>query len=163
MKNKASQKRAYTSAHSRTSERIGRKAPKGIIPCSVAGALVSIILLLIMAVVLSYLLSKTADPIRYVTPTAFSALYLSALIGGFVATGLNKCSALLCGICVGSMLAAFGFLVSLAVDSSLASGMTLTNSILLRLVIIVCSTIGAYIGVIKKTPDRKRYNKHKKR
>ena len=163
MKNKASQKRAYSQAHSRATDRIGRGSPRGIIPCSAAGALASIILILIMAIVLSYLLSKAADPIRLVTPTALCALYISALIGGFIATRLNKCSALLCGICVGTAIAALGFIISLTISDSLSSGASTSRSLMLRLSIIVCSVIGSYIGNLKKTPSKKRHNNYKKR
>ncbi len=163
MKNKVSQKSARTISHGRTTDRIKSYTPKGILPCSAIGTLVGIAAVLALALLLSYLLYQTADPGKYVTPVALSALYISAFIGGFTSSRLNKGSALLCGVSVGAMLTVLTFLLSLAVNGRLSADYGLAGSLALRAAIIVCSVIGAYVGAMKKEQNKKRNNKYKKR
>ena len=93
MKDKASKRISSSRLRGRTP----KKPPKGFLRCSFIGAVVGSASLIILAFLLSYLLYMTDDPGRYVTPTAFFALYISAFIGGSFATKLNRTSPLLCG------------------------------------------------------------------
>ena len=63
---------------------------KGIVHCCAVGLLISVIMGVFLAFIMSWIICETADPARYVTPTALIALYVSAFFGGFSAVILNK-------------------------------------------------------------------------
>lgn len=156
MRNEISRK-----SHRQAGHAVGLDAfiKKGILPCSLMGALVAVLTAVLLAFVLAAILYKTADPARYVTPTAFSALYVSALLGGFTATRLNKGSALLCGLAVGVLLVALAFVASLPVGNKLSSDYGITLSVALRAAVIGCALMGAFIGAAKSFDTK---NKKKK-
>ena len=159
MKDKVLKRNSHTKLYGRSL----RKAPKGFLRCSAIGALVAVASLLILAFLMSYVLYMTDDPGRYVAPTAYCVLYISSFIGGYFAVKLNRVSALLCGITIGAVLAVLTFLLSLTLNHTLSSDYGIVGSLTLRMAIIVCAVIGAYIGTIKKENNKKRDYKYKKR
>ena len=163
MKNKVSKNRLRSVGHARVSDTIGSHMPKGFFRCSLAGAVTVMAIGTVLAVVLAFVIYKTADPTRYITPAALSALYISSLLGGFAAARLNKGSALLCGLTTGALLLATTFIISLPISENMSAEYNLINAVALRAAVLVCSIIGAFIGVSKKTTDKKRRKNYKKR
>jgi putative membrane protein (TIGR04086 family) len=163
MKNKVSKNSSRSIGHARITGGIKARVPKGFLPCSLIGALIAIAISAVLAIVFSYILYKTADPTRYLTPVALSVLYVSALLGGFIAVRFNSGSALLCGLVTGVLLIAITFIFSLLVKQSLSSDHSAMDAIALRATIPVCSIIGAFIGNSKPSSDKKRRKNHKKR
>ena len=163
MKNKVSKNSLRSIGHARITGGIKTRVPKGFLSCSLIGAVIAIAISALLAVVLSYVLYKTDDPTRYLTPVALSVLYISALMGGFRAVRFNKGSALLCGLITGVLLLAVTFIFSLPIKQSLSSDHSILNAVALRAAVVVCSIIGAFIGISKPNPDKKRRKNHKKR
>lgn len=163
MKNQLLQKRHRLSGHARDIGARTSYVPKGIIPCSLAGCGIAFALAILLAFIMAAVIYRTADPARYVAPAAFSALYISAFIGGVSASSLNRGSALLCGGLCGIMLLVLAFLLSLFIGSEAAAEYSLIEGILLRSAVIVCSVFGAFIGTTKKISKNKKRKNHKKR
>ena len=163
MKNKVSKNSLRSVGHARVSDGIGSHMPKGFFRCSLLGAAIAMALGTVLAVVVAFALYQAADPTRYITPAALSVLYISSLLGGFAATRLNLGSALLCGLTTGALLLAVSFIISLAISPSMSSEYNIINAIALRAAVLVCSIIGAFIGVSKKKHDKKRRKNYKKR
>lgn len=163
MKNEISRKKYKSVGHARDVNSIRNFAPKGIVPCSAIGVGVSVIMAILLGFISAALIYKTADPASYIVPTAFSVLYISALIGGFFASKLNGGSALLCGLLSGALLLAFAFIISLPISSSLSSGYKIIEGLSLRAAVIVCTIIGAFIGTSKQNSKSKKRKNHKKR
>ena len=161
MKNTVSHRKYHSGGHAVGSSAIGAVAPRGLIPCSALGALIAVCCAVFLAFATSAIIYRTPDPACYTTPSAFTALYVSALIGGFAAARFNKCSALLCGLLVGVTILVLTFAVSLPIPNELSADYGIIEGIALRAAVIACSVIGAFIGVTHKT-NKKRKN-HKKR
>lgn len=163
MKNEISRKKYRQVGHARDVNRIGSSIPKGILPCSAIGTVLSIAFTLLLGFIMAAILYRTADPARYIVPTAFSVLYISALIGGFFASKVNGGSALLCGLLTGAMLLALTFIISLLVSSELSSDYGIIENISLRAALIVCTILGAFIGITKQHSKKQKKKNHKKR
>lgn len=163
MKNTVSTKKRHDGGHARFTDKAHSRAPKGLIPCSLTGVTVAVGAMLLLSLALSAVVYSTSDPSAYVTPVAFTVLYISALAGGFTASRLNRHSAVLCGVTVGMVLLVIMFVFSLAVKSSLGADYGVEGEIGLRAAVIVCSLMGAFIGVMKNTNTNKNIKKHKKR
>lgn len=162
MKNETSRNRYSQNGHARGLSGIKSLAPQGIIPCTVSGILISVAVILLLSIIVSAIIYQTDDPAIYVAPAAYSVLYVSALMGGFMAARFNKKSALLCGLIVGCGLILLTFIISLTIPKELSTDYGIIENISLRLAIIVCSIIGAFIGVSDRSTVKKRKN-HKKR
>ena len=139
-----------------------RIVPRGILPSAAAGGITAIICALALSLVIASVLYKTTDPTKHLVPWAFSALYVSALFGGYAAARLNKGSALLCGACTGVILLTASLLVSLPLSHSMPSDYDVAAALSLRAALIACSLIGSFIGVSRKI-DSSKSRKHKKR
>ena len=163
MKNEISRKKYKSVGHARNLNSINPFSPKGIMPCSLMGAAFSLIMAVLLGLISAALIYKTADPASFVVPAALSALYISALLGGFFASRLNGGSALLCGLLTGVILAALTFILSLPINESLSSDYKIIESLSLRTAVIVCTIIGAFIGVTKQNSKSKKRKNHKKR
>jgi putative membrane protein (TIGR04086 family) len=160
MKNKVITKKKNTSGRSRFTDRIGTGTPKGILPCSVKGSVAALLTATALTFILSVLLYNTPDPAAFITPAAFSVLYASAFLGGFIASKSNKKSAVLCGLTVGGILTFVLFAASLLIKAPSSFGFT--ASLILRSAIILCALAGSVVGVIKNSETSKN-KKHKKR
>ena len=163
MKNKVSKNSSRSIGHAHMTSSIKTRVPKGFLSCSLVGAVIAIGISAILAIVFSYILYKTPDPTSYLTPIALSVLYISALLGGFISVRLNRGSALLCGLVTGVLLLAVAFILSLPINPSLSADHSIMEAVSLRVVVIICSITGAFIGISKPSPDKKRRKNHKKR
>lgn len=163
MKDKVSQKNHGVLRRTVGNELLSSRFKRGILPCSALGLLVAVIIGVLLAILISWIICHTDDPARYVTPAALTTLYVAAFIGGVTSTLLNKKSALLCGLAVGGMLVAVMFAVSLPINESFSENHDVISAIALRAAVPISSTLGAFVGVTKKTSNKKRGKNYKKR
>ena len=163
MKNELSKKRYRTVGHAHEVERIKSYFPKKLFPSVGMGVLTSIISMMALSVLMALIIYRTADPASYVTPAAYTALYISALIAGLASSKLNKRSALLCGLLTGGLLLAICFIMGLILSGAHSSDYSVVEDLLLKCAVLVCSVIGAFIGSTQKTRKNKKRNTYKKR
>ncbi len=163
MKNKVSKNPLRSVGHARVSDGISSHMPKGFFRCSLMGTVIAMAIGVLLAIIVAFVIYQTADPTRYITPAALSVLYISSLFGGFAAARFNRGSALLCGLTTGALLLAATFIFSLPISENMSSDYNVINAVALRAAVLVCSIIGAFIGVSKKKPDKKRKKNYKKR
>lgn len=131
----------------------------GFLRCSVLGAISSLGIAILLGVVVSIILFKTSDPLKFIVPSALSILYISTMLGGYIASRINKRSPIICGLLSSLFVLLFSLLVSLFVPVSHSSGYDIFSAIGLRLAVIVSSVVGAFIG----TNYNKSKNTKKKR
>jgi len=118
---------------------------------SVAITLFCGIALLLAFSLLAYFLP---DPTAYITPMALIAAALTALIGGFCAVRIHGHSALLCGLCNGTVLMGIMILASLFLRRH-ALGYSPLMSCLVHVALLLLSVLGGYLGLKKAKPHRK--------
>ncbi len=90
-----------------------------------------------------------SDPDSLILPLALLSAALTALCGGFAAVRIHGHSALLCGLCNGSLLTAAMILASLFFRSY-AAGYSPLVSFLIHTAFIALSVVGAFAGLKKK-------------
>ena len=163
MKGEISRKKYKSVGHAREVNAMGSAIPKGILPCSAIGVAASVICVILLGFIMAAIIYRTSDPTSYIVPAAFSALYISSLIGGFFSSKLNGGSALLCGLLTGAMLLVVMFLISLPVSNDLSADLGIIENISLRAAIMVCTILGAFIGVTKQRSKSKKRKTNKKR
>lgn len=99
---------------------------------------------------------RSEDPLTMILPFGLGTLYLSALLGGIVTIRLHGEKALLCGTLCGLLLFVLFWIISLFFQGEASFSVPL--SLLLRILSIVFSIIGAFLGQkrVKRRPHRKR-------
>ena len=97
------------------------------------------------------LLSRSADPNRYLLPTALITPILTSFLGGFHAGKLHRKGGALCGITVG-MLVAFLFLLAALI---LRSGSLPLLSLPLYLGILASATVGGMLSRRRQSRRRR--------
>ena len=163
MKSQLLQNKRHYSGHAHNTASSAMYVPKGIIPCSLAGTVIAIVLAVLINFIMAAVIYKTADPARYIVPAAFTSLYIAAFTGGGSASRLNGGSALLCGMLCGSIFIATGFMLSLFIQNGASDEYGIIGGLSLRVAIIFCSVFGAFIGTTKKISKNKKRKNHKKR
>ena len=161
MKSKAITKSRLSNTKKRFTDSVGSRNRFSVWRCSAIGFGVSVGLAVLLCLLLTAILIGADDPAALAAPTAFSILYVSAFVGGAVASCLKRGSAVLCGLAVGLAILLLTFLLSFTADSSLASDYGFTEAALLRTAIPACSLLGAV--AIKKQPTPNRQKNYKKR
>ena len=96
-----------------------------------------------------------ADPSALIPFFALLGAGLTALIGGFSTARLHKHAALLCGLGNGGLLLALMLLLSLGFSKN-GSGYSTAISLLLHTGIPILSISGAYLGLPKSAPKRRK-------
>ena len=97
------------------------------------------------------LLLSTKDPDRYHTVVSLPILYLTAFLGGIIATRIaHRHSPFLCGTALGAMLALLFSLVALFLPEGLAISGAGYAKFLLRLVVVPAAVLGALLGAREK-------------
>lgn len=119
---------------------------------SLAITLLAASLLMISASLAAYFLP---DPAIAIPPLALLAAALTAMIGGFSAARIHQHAALLCGLANGSLFMLGMILVSLFLRPY-ASGYGALEACLLHVGFLLCSVVGAYLGIRKSAPRKKR-------
>ena len=96
-----------------------------------------------------------ADPSALIPFFALLGAGFTALIGGFSTARLHKHAALLCGLGNGGLLLALMLLLSLGFSKN-GSGYSTAISLLLHTGIPILSILGAYLGLPKSAPKRRK-------
>ena len=124
----------------------------GHIAKSLAITLLAAAVLMLSASLAAYFLP---DPGKAILPMALLAAALTAMIGGFAAMRIHGHAALLCGLVNGSLFMAGMILTSLFLRPY-AAGYSALQSCLLHVGFLLCSVVGAYLGIRKNEPRKKR-------
>ena len=149
-------KRGSERKSERFTDPIKSPEPKSLFLNSVRGALVSLAACIILLLLSSVAVYSTADPNRYVAPTAVCVLLISALFGGFAAARMNGRSALLCGSATALIFLTILFLLSFTVSGSFSLGYSASLAFGIRGIAIGISILGAFIGSKPKKQKHKR-------
>ena len=155
MNSKVAKKRTMGN-RTRFSDSFPKTRKIGILGNTLRGFAISLIIGIILTLVVSAIVFSAKDPNRYVTPAAFTVLYVCSLLGGFVSSRLNGGSPLLCGLLYSAMLLVLLLLGSLLFGGELSSDYSIQLAIGLRALVVVAALIGAFIGVYKKPARKKR-------
>lgn len=120
---------------------------KRVLPALPITVAVGLLLLFVTAA----LLLLTKDPGRYYTPIALAVLYLTALVGGFIATRLaRRRLPLLCGITEGAFLLIFCTVTGLFMPEAWHGGISGGIAALTRLLLLPVAVLGALVGAREK-------------
>ena len=96
------------------------------------------------------------DPDAFVGTLGFAAIYLAALVAGFVSVKINKERALACGALSGFLLALLFFVISLFFSGDYSSNYPFIVGVALRAAMILMSVLGAFAAVHHKKKRRVR-------
>ena len=152
MKNKVFTKSRLSNKRPHFTDSVKNKTRLGVFRCSFIGLAVSVGVSILLCLISASILLATDDPARIVTPTAFSILYVSAFVGGAIASSLKRGSAFLCGTAVGTAILLITYLLSFAASHIAKNDFSFTEATALRIAIPVCSLMGALAGIAKKAP-----------
>ena len=147
-----SQKRNHTKKHAHGTE--VKNLPRDL--CK--STLITLGLGALLLLVASLLLSFTADPLPLTLPVGMGIAAITAFLGGWVALRIHGQSALLCGLCNGSICLAVFLLLSLGIKELASHSSTL--SLLLHLGFPLLSVAGAYAG--RPSPKKRKKRKSKR-
>lgn len=133
----------------------------GLLISSVFGVFGSVIILLMILVIFSFVGLAISEPHTLLSPVAFSALYLSAFFGGFIAIKKNKGrDALLCGLVCGCFITVLYLLLFWIAGLIFDTDSTMLSWIF-RILILPASVLGSFLGTIKdkKIPAKRKRKK----
>ncbi len=124
----------------------------------IKGLLASLLASVILLFVFTWICYTREDPSMMISILGMVALYLSAFIGGFIASRFNRQNGLLSGLATGGVF----MLVVIMLSFILRSGKESVGFVtwLLFLLITVVSAVGGYLGV---PSGKKRRRKNKKK
>ena len=129
---------------------------------SLKAALISLPITLVLGLCLlllaTALLLSTKDPDRYHSTVALPILYLTALLGGMIATRIaHRHAPFVCGVSTGVLLVVLFSLLALILPDSQSAVGTGYITFFLRLVVIPASMLGAFWGAREKKQKRHRH------
>ena len=103
----------------------------------------------------------TPDPTALIDPIGYVSVFLTAFLGGFAASKLNKRYPYLTSILCGAGFVLISFLVSFTLSHTLASGMDIWARLLIHTLTFLTFPLGALVGV--KEAEKSNHKKKKKR
>lgn len=119
-------------------------------------ALLAAMLLLFLCAGICY---GTADPDALTTPLSLSALYLSAMIGGFASVRRNRGGALFCGALCGALLILAFLMINLCFHATYSRSFSPMIALLLRAVVLLFSVLGGFLGLHRRTAAGSRHRR----
>ena len=126
-------------------EKAGVPTLGGTVKCILIAFPVTVGVGLLLLFAAAALLLQTNDPDRYHTAVALTLLYLTAAIGGGIATALcRRRFPLLCGLGEAVLLILLITVLVLCLPTTWQNGTPLGISLLLRVLLLPASLIGAY-------------------
>ena len=149
--------RSQKHSHAR---QISRKQPEDDSPALLARHMAKSLLITIAAGMILLLAASLCayffpDPDQLILPLGLAASLLTALIGGFCAVRIHGHSALVCGLCNGSLFTLLMILVSLFFKAY-SAGYSATVSCLLHAAFLLLSVAGAFLG-LRKAPKKRKH------
>ncbi len=129
---------------------------KQLLLSSAFGALVGAAALLVFLFIMSAICLLIDTPHTLVTPMCFVAIYLASFIAGFFAVKRNKNSdALICGSLCGTILALALWVIFGIAGKILGGNDHSVLSLVWKLIIVLSSILGAFIGLKSRKRKRK--------
>lgn len=111
---------------------------------------------LLLLLLSTALLLSTKDPDRYHTAAALAALYITAFLGGLIATRLcHRRSPLLCGLCEALLLIVTFTVLSLCLPDEWRHTQSGGFALLSRVLLLPATMVGAFMGARKKKVKRR--------
>ena len=99
---------------------------------------------------------QTSDPTALVDPIGYVSLFITAFLGGFAASKLNKHSPYLASILCGGAFILLSMLFSLALPHTLDSGMNVWSRLFLHALTLFTFPVGTFAGIKGSKPQRKK-------
>lgn len=99
---------------------------------------------------------QAENPLALARPVGTALLYLCAAAAGLLTAKRQKKQALLCGLTAGVLVAVFFWALTLLLRDEGETALSLSASLLLRALLLPVSCLGAFLGVKKKAPRRRR-------
>lgn len=127
----------------------------GLVKSSTIGCGGGLLSALLLALIGAIVCICSADPHALILPVGLIALYLSALIGGWITIRHHKSSPLPCGALCGAMMLLLLVLASLFFDKGEDGGFSLGISLLLRALVPFFSILGARMGLKRRSVPRR--------
>ena len=128
-----------------------------IILCSIKGFGIGLLISVIMAFSLCGIAFMNADPDALLTPFAFAALYVPSFLAGVISIRKAGEQKLTCGLISGTFFMIAYMFVSLFFSENPFTPYPFIISLLLHILIVVFSVLGAFAGARKKrSPSHKR-------
>lgn len=132
----------------------------GLVPSAFSGLLAAVISALAIAAVCALAAISMPDPGKYAGIFALAALFVSAFAGGFTTARKKGDSTLICGALTAALALAAVSLLALIFSVK----MNVSAFALRALGVLICSVLGANIGVGSRTEGkRKKKNAHRTR
>lgn len=149
-------KKKAASKH-RTTEHSGAPNLGSLMKCALCALPITAGVGLLLLLLTAALLMKTGDPNRYHTVAGLALLYLTAALGGMIATRLyRRRSPLLCGLAEGLLLLLLVTVAAFFLPSDLRGTVARGMAILSRVMLMPASLLGAMLASRPKTQRRKR-------
>jgi len=133
------------------------KSGQGIITCALRGLISAIVVSLAVSAITAAVGLSTEDPGGYIKIFASVSLFCAAFAGGFAAARAKGSATLLCGALTGAFILALIALLSLCFSLRL----NISLFALCAPCVLICSVLGANIGVCSRTGTGKK-RKHAK-
>lgn len=97
----------------------------------------------------------TDDPTAFIEPTGYVSALVTAFLGGFICSKIDKQSPYLVGIISGAGFVIISVLLSFTLPHSLASGMNIWLRLCLHAITFILFPIGTLIGIKSSKPKHK--------
>ena len=127
----------------------------GLFLSAFKSAVLSLVISLVLAIALSSLTLLSSDPLSLVFPTSLAALYACSFLSGFLCVRKMHEGALICGLFSGGIFMLIYMFITLFFPREMSAGYSFGVSVLLHLLIIVFSIVGAYAGRHRGVKRRK--------
>lgn len=152
----STQKKKAASTH-RAAERSGAPNLGSLMKCALCALPITAGVGLLLLLLTTAILMKTADPNRYHAVAGLLLLYLTAAVGGAIATRLyRRRSPLLCGLAEGMLLLLLITAAALFLPDGLHGAPARGIAILTRISLLPAALLGALIAAHRKERRRKR-------
>ncbi len=134
-------------------KRATQKNEKSFFVSVFLGTVISLVIGIVLLVVTCFLGLSMKDPDKYTPMLALAALFITALVSGYLAARAHRKSGLACGALSGILL--IGILVLLAF--AFGFGIHISLFAICAPAIVICSMLSGVVGVGADTPPRKKH------
>lgn len=123
-------------------------------------SLIAAFFIIFVGVLISF---STKDPIKYSNAIAYTAIYLSFFLCGFISSKLYKQKTILGGLCSFAIYITVLFILSLIIRLIHSAAYTTDNKAIISLLAFPCSLIGAFFGNIRIAKRKSSYSLKRKK
>ena len=141
----------------RATEHSGAPDLGSLMKCALCALPITAGMGLLLLLLTAALLMKTGDPNRYHTAAGLALLYVTAALGGMIATRLyRRRSPLLCGLVEGVLLLLLVTVAAFFLPDELRATPARGAAILTRVLLVPTALVGAWAARKKARPTRRR-------